>query len=306
MSLICHCYSCNVDYPTIIYPSSFNKDKQSLILQICKGIFETIQNENISAEIICSMLHGQIRNINEIENCIVEEFSKFFENNILCKEIKNLSSDTWRIVFKWTEPHDNDSLIKYLLEISEAWYGPFTNHLQRIDHQKRIEWLSDKDTNINEDELKQNLLDNLEDYLPGFKYLFEYSWDSYDNNHHKGDFIFASDSGVFIVVEVKSLNTRNERDLNNTHEDAVKIKALKCKSKASEKFIGKYITIIGATFTNNLDENNNSIELIDNDEIIMQNLNEIYNYSRSYNEFQASNNQITSPTRQGNYLRVSV
>ncbi|CAB4473297.1 unnamed protein product [Rhizophagus irregularis] len=154
MSLACHCYSCNVDYPEFIYPSS---DTQNLILQICKGIFEAIQNENTSAEIICSILH------------------------------------------EWSESRYNDSLIKYLLKISKEWYDPFTRYLQHIDRQKRNEWLSDKDTNIKEDELKQLLLDNLADYLPGFKYLFEYSWDSYDdnNNLHKGDFIIASDSGAF-------------------------------------------------------------------------------------------------------------
>ncbi|CAG8453820.1 14816_t:CDS:2 [Rhizophagus irregularis] len=236
MSLVCHCYSCNVDYPEIIYPSS---DMQNLILQICKGIFEAIQNKNTSAEIICSILHEQIHNINEIENCINEEFN----------------------------------------------------------HQKRNEWLSDKDTNINKDELKQNLLDNLEDYLPGFKYLFEYSWDSYDddNNLHKGDFIFASDSGVFIVVEV-----------DITHEDAVKTKALKCKSKASEKYVGKYITLIGATFTNS------TIELIDiNDEIIIQNLKKFHKFSQSFNNNQITypeinHNQLTHPSQQEESPSISV
>ncbi|EXX63669.1 hypothetical protein GLOIN_2v1470997 [Rhizophagus irregularis DAOM 181602=DAOM 197198] len=176
-------------------------------------------------------------------------------------------------------------------------YDPFTNYLQQIDHQKRNEWLSDKDTNINKDELKQNLLDNLEDYLPGFKYLFEYSWDSYDddNNLHKGDFIFASDSGVFIVVEV-----------DITHEDAVKTKALKCKSKASEKYVGKYITLIGATFTNS------TIELIDiNDEIIIQNLKKFHKFSQSFNNNQITypeinHNQLTHPSQQEESPSISV
>ncbi|CAB4405426.1 unnamed protein product [Rhizophagus irregularis] len=293
MSLVCHCYSCNVDYPEIIYPSS---DMQNLILQICKGIFEAIQNENTSAEIICSILHGQIHNINEIENCINEEFSRN-DISIICKEIKRLSTDTWKIQFKWSESHDNDLLIKYLLKISKEWYDPFTNYLKHIDHQKRNEWLSDKDTNINEDELKQNLLDNLEDYLPGFKYLFEYSWDSYDddNNLHKGDFIFASDSGVFIVVEV-----------DITHEDAVKTKTLKWKSKASEKYVGKYITLIGATFTNS------TIELIDiNDEIIIQNLKKFHNFSQAFNNNQITypeinHNQLTHPSQQEESPSISV
>ncbi|PKK72943.1 hypothetical protein RhiirC2_848026 [Rhizophagus irregularis] len=207
MSLACHCYNCN----------------------------EAIQNENTSAEIICSILH---------------------ENDILCKEIKRLSTNTWKTQFKWSESRYNDSLIKYLLKISKEWYDPFTRYLQHIDRQKRNEWLSDKDKNIKEDELKQLLLDNLADYLSGFKYLFEYSWDSYDdnNNLHKGDFIIASDS------------------------DAVNSKALKCK---------KYITLIGATFTNF------TIELIDiNDEIIMQNLKEFHNNQ------EINHNKLTHPSQQ--------
>ncbi|GET65328.1 hypothetical protein GLOIN_2v1470997 [Rhizophagus irregularis DAOM 181602=DAOM 197198] len=217
----------------------------------CYRIFEAIQNENTSAEIICSILH---------------------ENDILCKEIKRLSTDTWKIQFRWSESRYNDSLIKYLLKISKEWYDPFTRYLQHIDRQKRNEWLSDKDTNIKEDELKQLLLDNLADYLPGFKYLFEYSWDSYDdnNNLHKGDFIIASDSGAF--------------------HHAVNSKALKCK---------KYITLIGATFTNF------TIELIDNDEIIMQNLKEFHNSQGNYFlriDFQfiitINHNKLTHPSQQ--------
>ncbi|PKY41237.1 hypothetical protein RhiirA4_454777 [Rhizophagus irregularis] len=225
MSLACHCYSCNVDYPEFIYPSS---DTQNLILQICKEFLKLFK---------------------------MKILQKLFLNDILCKEIKRLSTDTWKTQFKWSESRYNDSLIKYLLKISKEWYDPFTRYLQHIDRQKRNEWLSDKDTNIKEDELKQLLLDNLADYLSGFKYLFEYSWDSYDdnNNLHKGDFIFASDS------------------------DAVKTKALKCK---------KYITLIGATFTNF------TIELIDNDEIIMQNLKEFHNNQ------EINHNKLTHPSQQ--------
>ncbi|CAB4381530.1 unnamed protein product [Rhizophagus irregularis] len=176
-------------------------------------------------------------------------------------KIKRLSTNTWKTQFKWSESRYNDSLIKYLLKISKEWYDPFTRYLQHIDRQKRNEWLSDKDKNIKEDELKQLLLDNLADYLSGFKYLFEYSWDSYDdnNNLHKGDFIIASDSGAF--------------------HHAVNSKALKCK---------KYITLIGATFTNF------TIELIDiNDEIIMQNLKEFHNNQ------EINHNKLTHPSQQG-------
>ncbi|RIA88622.1 hypothetical protein C1645_877272 [Glomus cerebriforme] len=304
MSLACHCHSCNVDYPAVTYPSLINKDKQGLILQICKEIFEAIQNEYTSAEIFCTMLHGQIRNIYEIENYINEEFGQLFRNNILHKEIKSHSIGTWKIDFNWNKFY-KVPLIRGLLKISREWYDPFTNHLQEIDHQKRNKWLSDRDISINEGKLKQHLLDNLKNYLPGFEYLFEYSWESYDgNNRHEGDFIFASDSGVFIVVEVKWLNVKNGTNVNISRKDAVRTQALKYKNKASEKFNGKYITLIGAIFTNNLDENSRkkvTFEFIDdNDEIIVQNLEEIDDLSRRNNELQAPisyNNRPTFPAQ---------
>ncbi|CAB4405425.1 unnamed protein product [Rhizophagus irregularis] len=185
MNVSCRCYNCNTNIPTNTYVSSNNSDKQNLVLQICKGIFEAIQNENTTADISCSMSHKQIRNTNEVEECINKEFGQLFRNNVLRKEISSYSIfNTWRIRFKWSE-FNNDSLIKNLLKISKEWYNPFTNYLQRIDR---------------------------------FDYLIEYSWNSYYNNYCYGDFVFASYSGIFIKVTVNTKDGHRFQSLKNKNK----------------------------------------------------------------------------------------
>src|SRR5688500_18266758 len=111
MSLTCHCYSCNIECSAKSYISSNNEDEQSLILQICKRIFEAIKDKHISTEISyneSTKKHRQICNINEVENCINKTFNQLFNDNLLLKEIKKLSIGVWRIEFRWTG-FDNDS-----------------------------------------------------------------------------------------------------------------------------------------------------------------------------------------------------
>ncbi|GBB96814.1 hypothetical protein RclHR1_02840011 [Rhizophagus clarus] len=265
----CFCYNCNTDYPTLTSLSSNNSDKQNLILQICNGIFKAIQNEKTMAEIVCSMSHRQLRNINEVEACINEEFRQLFINNVLRKEINSFLISTWRIRLKWSE-FNNDSLIRNLLLISKKWYDPFTSYLQKMNSQKRNKWFYEQ----NGDE---GILNNLKEHLPGFKYLIEYTWrQSYYNCY--GGFVFASDSGIFIEVTV---NARNGR-----------------RFQASENFEGKYVTLLRATYNYDEDDSEKAtLEFIhDNDEIIMQFLKEIYNNNslQRYN----NNNRIETNSLQ--------
>src|SRR5581483_6357312 len=119
MSLTCHCYRCNiVDYSANSYFSLNNEDEQSLILQICKGIFKATQDGKFSTEISYNgnlMTHKQIHDINQVEECIDREFSQLFRNGILSKEITKLQIGTWIIEFKWSET-DNSSLIQGLIK----------------------------------------------------------------------------------------------------------------------------------------------------------------------------------------------
>ncbi|GBB88199.1 hypothetical protein RclHR1_14730004 [Rhizophagus clarus] len=316
MSLNCHCYRCNiVDYSANAYFSLNNEDEQNLILQICVGILKAIQDEKFSIEISyngSSLTHKQIHNINQVENCIDREFNQLFRNNKLHRKINKLPIGTWKIEFEWT---DNDFLIKRLLKILREWFNPFTNYLQEIDNQKRNKLSADHSNN---GKLKQYLLNNLKDYFPGFEYTLAYSWKSYDNNNFHGDFIFASDSGIFIVIKAKWLNVRcghnvRKSGIFNKKEDRNQV--LEYKSKVSEEFSGKFITVLGVTFTDNLDENDVIIKFVDNDGTIAKHFEEIYGFSdlktiheshneskkflESYDNFEDSPNyQTATSTRQ--------
>jgi hypothetical protein len=291
MSLNCHCYRCNiVEYSANAYFSLNNEDEQNLILQICVGILKAIQEEKFSIEISyngSSLTHKQINNITQVENCIDREFNQLFKSNKLHKKINKLPIGIWKIEFEWT---DKDFIIKRLLKILREWFNPFTNYLQKIDNQKRNQLSLD---HSNDGKLKQYLLNNLKNYFPGFEYILEYSWKSYDNNNCKhGDFIFASDSGIFIVVKAKWLNVRRELDviksrIFNSKEDRIQV--LEYKSKVSEEFNGKFITVLGVIFTNNFDENDVKLKFVDNDGIIAKHFEEIYGFSHSKTKYESHN-----------------
>ncbi|RIA88627.1 hypothetical protein C1645_806705 [Glomus cerebriforme] len=309
MSITCYCYRCNiVDYSANAYFSLNNEDEQSIILQICEGILKAIQNEKFSTEISYNgslMTHRQIQNIDQVENCIDREFNQLFRNNKLCKEVNRLPIGIWKIKFKW---NDNDSLIERIIKILREWFNPFINYFQKIDVEKR-------NKGIEEDGLKLYLLNNLKNNLPGFDYLLEYSWKSYDdnNNSNEGDFVFASDSGIFVVVKAEWLNVRRRRKKSrNVSNNEDKIQILGHKDKISEKFVGKFIRVLGLKFTSNLDEDAAILEFVDNDEIIAKYFKGIYGHPHpkkrheSYNEYQAllrsyddfEDSQATTSTQQ--------
>ncbi|PKK62924.1 hypothetical protein RhiirC2_158394 [Rhizophagus irregularis] len=320
MSLNCHCYRCNiVDYSANAYFSLNNEDEQNLILQICVGILKAIQDEKFSIDISyngSSLTHKQINNITQVENCIDREFNQLFRSNKLHKKINKLPISIWRIEFEWT---DNDFLIKRLLKILREWFNPFTNYLQKIDNQKRNKLVSD---HSNDGKLKQYLMNNLKNHFPGFEYIIEYSWKSCDNNNCYGDFIFASDSGIFIVIKAKWLNVRrgpNVRKSRISSNKEDKIQVSEYKSKVSEEFNGKFIIVLGVIFTNNLDENNVILKFVDDDGMIAKHFKEVYGFSypktkyESYDECQiflqnrdnfedsSHNYQTAASTRQGKF-----
>uniref|UniRef100_U9UGZ9 Uncharacterized protein n=1 Tax=Rhizophagus irregularis (strain DAOM 181602 / DAOM 197198 / MUCL 43194) TaxID=747089 RepID=U9UGZ9_RHIID len=160
------------------------------------------------------------------------------------------------------------------------------------NNQKRNKLVSD---HSNDGKLKQYLMNNLKNHFPGFEYIIEYSWKSCDNNNCYGDFIFASDSGIFIVIKAKWLNVRrgpNVRKSRISSNKEDKIQVSEYKSKVSEEFNGKFIIVLGVIFTNNLDENNVILKFVDDDGMIAKHFKEVYGFSypktkyESYDECQ--------------------
>ncbi|CAG8453826.1 14817_t:CDS:2 [Rhizophagus irregularis] len=229
MNVSCRCYNCNTNIPTNTYVSSNNSDKQNLVLQICKGIFEAIQNENTTADISCSMSHKQIRNTNEVEECINKEFGQLFRNNVLRKEISSYSIfNTWRIRFKWSE-FNNDSLIKNLLKISKEWYNPFTNYLQRIDNFVFASYsgIFIKVTVNTKDGHRFQSLKNKNKSLENFegKYvtLLRATYNHDEDDSENATLEFIDDSDEIIVQNLKKIHTTSLQryDNNRNREEEI-------------------------------------------------------------------------------------
>jgi hypothetical protein len=93
---------------------------------------------------------------------------------------------------------------------------------------------------------------------------------------------------------------KHDVNVNRMSCSDVRGQALKYKIKASEEFHGKYIAILGATFTNNFDEFGSeraTLEFIDNDEIIAQYLKEF-----SLSEKSCDESEVNSGTLEGNIV----
>ncbi|CAG8439890.1 12986_t:CDS:2 [Dentiscutata heterogama] len=221
----CKCLECSI--PSFKNSSyTFNKDKQNIVLQVCKKILSAIQLEHNRAELFYdrnSLTHENIINYHDIKKFIDHEFKDLINSNKLFYEKYNQ-------IFKW------------------SIY---------------------KDVSIQEHRLKSQLIQNLSTYLPGFKYLYTFEWNYVLNKPHygQGDFIFASDSGVFCVVEVKHMKTitgSTARKARNLARKVVGLQALKYKMLALKKFEKQQITVISAIFINGLnwDMNENDVQLI--------------------------------------------
>ncbi|CAG8446951.1 17379_t:CDS:2 [Gigaspora rosea] len=239
-------------------------DKQNLILQVCKKILSGIQLDHNRAELLYdrnSMIHNQINNYHDIKNFIDHEFKDLINSNKLFYEkYDGTTKRPNKLIFHWTI--NLDDLLGKLFNLSSKWYLPFTKYL-RIRHKKQIlKWSLYKDISVKEHLLKSYLINNLSYYLPGFKYLYTFEWNYVLNKPHygQGDFIFASDSGVFCVVEVKHMKTitgSTARKARNMARKVVGLQALKYKLLALKKFDKQQLTVISAIFINGLNWNKN-------------------------------------------------
>ncbi|CAG8461135.1 17166_t:CDS:1 [Cetraspora pellucida] len=251
----CKCLECSI--PSFEKNSSYiyNKDKQNLILQVCKKILCGIQMEHNRAELLYDrkpMLHDQISNYQDVKNHINQEFKDLINSNKLFYEkYDGTAKRPNKLIFHWTLYIEE--LLGKLFKISSKWYLPFTEYL-RYRHKEQIyKWSIHNDVSVQEHRLKSLLLKNLSTYLPGFKYLYSFEWNYVLNKrlYGQGDFIFASDFGVFCVVEVKHLKTitgSNARRARNMARKVVGLQALKYKMFALKKYENQQLTVISAIF----------------------------------------------------------
>ncbi|CAG8838146.1 25504_t:CDS:1, partial [Racocetra persica] len=160
-----------------------------------------------------------------------------------------------KLIFHWAP--NVEELLGKLLHISSKWYVPFNEYLYKRHKKQIYKWSMHNDVSAKEHQLKSQLLKNLSTYLPGFKYLYTFEWNYVLNKPHygQGDFIFASDFGIFCVVEVKHLRTitgSSARKARNMARKIVGLQALKYKMLALKKYENQQLTVVSAIFINGL------------------------------------------------------
>src|SRR6185437_10911339 len=88
------------------------------------------------------------------------------------------------------------------------------------------------------------------------------------SNRQKGELIFGSDYGIYLIIETKYLNLGTDETAQvftqNDQLISVREQARKYKEIAAKRFCAEAVKIIGATFTNE----DNRIHFLDGDEEI--------------------------------------
>ncbi|GBC43272.2 hypothetical protein GLOIN_2v1510252 [Rhizophagus irregularis DAOM 181602=DAOM 197198] len=146
-----------------------------------------------------------------------------------------------------------------IMPIIKDWYKPFVNELQNQHNVKVKEWKENYDIDHSEDILRNRIIDNINDLLPGFNYFVDFKWsynDDNDNNYSVceneiGDLIFRSDyGGIYLVIETKWLNNNHGDKAKKARIDGindVKERTLKYKELAKKRFND---IVIGISYTN--------------------------------------------------------
>ncbi|RHZ68655.1 hypothetical protein Glove_294g139 [Diversispora epigaea] len=86
------------------------------------------------------------------------------------------------------------------------------------DHDEQWQAFKDKENVLNKQEkmeweLQKDILENIDDFVPGFKFLHKYEWMPSPNNHKGGinDFILTNGKGIFAIVETKRVDKSKEK-----------------------------------------------------------------------------------------------
>ncbi|RHZ86405.1 hypothetical protein Glove_51g38 [Diversispora epigaea] len=131
-----------------------------------------------------------------------------------------------------------------------------------LDKNKRNEWKIFYENSIHpEDDVKNVLINQTNRICPGFKYLMDFEWEVEKGhaNEGKGDLIFGSDYGIYLIIETKFLHPGSGKTAQVSRHNAkhkVKEQAKRYRELATEIFkgLGVEFKVIGATFTNEDDQ----------------------------------------------------
>ncbi|EXX54734.1 hypothetical protein RhiirA1_529065 [Rhizophagus irregularis] len=231
------------------YVIDINNEKQrSLILNICFQILSFPYQEETE-----SLLLGFFEFSSHDD--VTKLLQKVFGENgiiIMCHVTKANSKMEFYVNYDKT-------LLERIMPIIKDWYKPFVNELQNQHNVKVKEWKENYDIDHSEDILRNRIIDNINDLLPGFNYFVDFKWsynDDNDNNYSVceneiGDLIFRSDyGGIYLVIETKWLNNNHGDKAKKARIDGindVKERTLKYKELAKKRFND---IVIGISYTN--------------------------------------------------------
>ncbi|RIA95442.1 hypothetical protein C1645_757586 [Glomus cerebriforme] len=133
--------------------------------------------------------------------------------------------------------------------------------MSSIDYTNRNEWISFNSSQKLRNRLEANLQNKLvknfeslfpENWLLGFKFLYEYNWHPVPNRPDKGrnDIILTNGKGIFAVVETKVLNSYSSsyQKLRDVKRQATNYKTMFLERFADDPAV---IAVIGVWVTDN-------------------------------------------------------
>ncbi|RIA88632.1 hypothetical protein C1645_877282, partial [Glomus cerebriforme] len=259
----CKCVECTTSR---VMDVAFKRDLQHLVLTLCRILFNNIQEKvsyKHSQSISQKMYHGDISCIGDLHPFIkIFKTAKYLQFKTVTF---NYSSSKIMFNYQW-DLNDQESNLNHLIEISKIYYQSFLSFFYKIDRWRRLSLKSLTNSSI---------LSNIEQFLPGFKYLYDFHWitnstissvdspdlpnipsfsflSTEDKLLEPGVFFLASDFGVCIVVIIKKyyqdLMCKSRQDLNDEYNGYIDL-VNNYKKYATERHGNKLLTVIGATFT---------------------------------------------------------
>ncbi|RIA88626.1 hypothetical protein C1645_739262 [Glomus cerebriforme] len=236
---------------------SENKDIQKFIFKICSQIL-SINSSHI--------LENDDYVYNNIDILLQEEFQR---NNVRVMNRYILNDIPNQLYTRQLYIDYDKNTLKNIIPICKNWFKPLVDNLKDVDKRKRSEWIQNYDKNNSVEELKTRLInDDVNDkfikIIPGFKYLVHIQWEFNDDIDDNNGLIFGSDYGVYLVVETKWLNMnygKHAQSSRNNARSEVKERAQRFKQFAIAKYKNEAIKVIGATYTN--DTENEELQYID-------------------------------------------
>ncbi|CAG8783819.1 24424_t:CDS:1, partial [Gigaspora margarita] len=258
----CKCVECVTSH---VMDNEYRRDMQNLVLKLCRIIFQSIQeirNKITTQKITQKVFHGDICSKQALDQISrIFKFVKYFTYS--GGEYYNSNNAiTFTFSYEW-KFIENDNNIDHIITIIKEWYKPFLEYLFKIDRWSRHSWksvaaktISIPGIGIEENERKADeFLGNILNYIPEFKYLYDFHWNDKTHNQLQDPCVLflASDCGVFAIVVIKFwhqyLDDDDDPEIYVQYQEWVKA----YKAYAIEKHGNKLVSVIGATYTTNPD-----------------------------------------------------